>query len=76
MTTIAAEPRTFAVYGDADREAILVPASSFEDAAVTYLEHADPGEAEEILLHVQDTETGVELRFRADLAQGVITATA
>lgn len=74
MPMTAAEPvpqRRFSVHGveDAPSRSVLVQATTFEDAALEYLEHRHL-EDHEVSLLVEDCATGERQCFRIDPATG------
>ncbi len=55
---------------DADRSGVVVRETSFEAAAIAFLEREAPTEGETAVVIVCDDETGHERCFRIDLSTG------
>ncbi|HEV2533347.1 DUF5961 family protein [Phenylobacterium sp.] len=72
QTATTAADRAFSVHGvdDAPSRGQRVAATSFEDAALTFLETHHPPDFAEASLMVEDCETGERQCFRVDLESG------
>ncbi len=72
------EPRTFRAHcanADAAPAALLIPAASFEEAAVTFAEHWH-GQGESLRVMVIDDASGERQCFRVDLDDGGVESCA
>ncbi len=72
MTEPQTDPRRFSVYARdlGAHHARVVEESSFEAAAIAYIEALHPAPAEEISIVVRDIDTGHDHCFRIDLTSG------
>ncbi|WP_293904526.1 DUF5961 family protein [Phenylobacterium sp.] len=71
MTETTAQ-RRFSVHGVAEgaSRAHIVEGASFEDAALSFVEHQHPVADDDVSLYVEDCETGERQCFRVDPETG------